>query len=256
MKHKSFTAAQAKYWDELADEYCSTTVISTDDFHYGPLLPGDAELKLLPNQLHNLNCLEIGCGAAQNSIFLASQGANCTAIDISAELLKAAQLLTTETRINIELHQMPMSEISALSPRKFDLIHSSYALPFSTDPGMVIASAAKLLNPGGQLIFSTVHPLFTGEWLELEGTDGLFLENYFTPSPDCRFDDADNEIARSNSYPISKMCDWVMNAGLTIERILEPQPSTNPPYYSDAWHELKPQMEKFPASIIFSARKN
>jgi 2-polyprenyl-3-methyl-5-hydroxy-6-metoxy-1,4-benzoquinol methylase len=256
MKNKSFTATQAKYWDELADEYCSATIISTDDFHYGPLLPGDAELKLLPNQLNNLNCLEIGCGAAQNSIFLASQGANCTGIDISAELLKTAQLLASKNCVNIELHRMPMAEIVSLSPHKFDLIHSSYALPFSTDPSMVIANAAKLLTTGGQLIFSTVHPLFTGEWLELEGADGLFLENYFAPPPDCRFDDENNEIARSNSYPISKMCDWILSAGLTIERILEPRPSTNPPYYSVAWHELRAQMEKFPASIIFSARRH
>jgi len=140
MKNKSFTATQAKYWDELADEYCSATIISTDDFHYGPLLPGDAELKLLPNQLNNLNCLEIGCGAAQNSIFLASRGANCTAIDISAELLKTAQLLAIKNCVNIELHRMPMAEIASLSPHKFELIHSSYALPFSTDPGMVIAN--------------------------------------------------------------------------------------------------------------------
>jgi 2-polyprenyl-3-methyl-5-hydroxy-6-metoxy-1,4-benzoquinol methylase len=255
MQNKSFIANQARYWDDLADEYCSETVISTDDFHYGPLLPDDTELSLLPEQLNGINCLELGCGAAQNSIFIASQGACCTAIDISAELLKAAAELADTNKVNIELHRMPMEEIANLGSRQFDLIHSSYALPFSTAPGMVIAEVAKLLAPGGQLIFSTVHPLFPGEWLELDGIDGLFLENYFKPPVDCRFDDAGNEITRSNAYPIGKMCDWILDAGLSIERILEPQPSNNPPYYSDAWNELRPQMEKIPASIIFSARK-
>ncbi|MCF6174571.1 MAG: methyltransferase domain-containing protein [Victivallaceae bacterium] len=255
MQNKSFTAQQARYWDDLSDEYCLATVISTNDFHYGPLLPGDAELCLLP-KLNGIKCLEIGCGAAQNSVFLASQGGCCTAIDISAELLKAAGKLADTNKVTIELHRMPMEEIANLGSRQFDLIHSSYALPFAADPGDVITQAAKLLSPGGQLIFSTIHPLFAGEWLELDGIDGLFLENYFNPPIDCRFDDAGNEIARSNAYPIGKMCDWIMNAGLSIERILEPYPSNNPPYYSKAWNELRPQMENIPASIIFSARKS
>lgn len=254
MVNKSSITKQEKYWDKVADAYCSETTISLADFHYGPLLPGNAELCLLP-ELNGLNCLEVGCGAAQNSIFLATQGAYCTAIDISSELLKTATELAAKNRVKIELHQMPMDEIVNLKPRKFELIHSSYALPFAVDPGGVISQAAQLLIPGGQLIFSTVHPLFAGEWLELDGSDGLFLQNYFTPPVDCRFDDAGNEEVRSNAYPIAQMCDWILDAGLTIERILEPQPANNPPYYSNAWNELRPQMEKIPASIIFSARK-
>ena len=255
MSHKSLTANQARYWNELADDYCSATTISIHDFHYGPLLPGDSELCLLPEQLNGINCLEIGCGAAQNSIFLTSQGACCAAIDISAELLKTATVLAEKNQVNIEFQQMAMENIEQLAPRQFELIHSSYALPFATNPGDVIAQTAKLLSPGGQLIFSTVHPLFAGEWLELDGIDGLFLENYFKPPADCRFDKKGNEVARSNAYPIGQMCDWILAAGLSIKRILEPAPSNNPPYYSEAWHELRPQMEKVPASVIFSTRK-
>ncbi len=253
--NKTLITKQAHYWDNLADQYCSETTISPADFHYGPLLPGDAELSLLPKQLNNISCLEIGCGAAQNSIFLASQGASCTAIDISAALLKTAKELATKHQVKLELQQMPMEAIATLAPRQFDLIHSSYALPFTATPGEVIAQAAKLLVTGGQLIFSTVHPLFSGEWLELDGTDGLFLQNYFLPPTDCRFDQQGKEIASSNAYSVSQMSDWVLDAGLTIQRILEPQPSDNPPYYSELWNELRPQMEKFPASIIFSAQK-
>jgi 2-polyprenyl-3-methyl-5-hydroxy-6-metoxy-1,4-benzoquinol methylase len=255
VNHELLQLKQAKYWNNLGGEYLSETIIRTDDFHYGPLLPGDAELKLLPNQLNNLKCLEIGCGAAQNSIFMASHGACCTAIDISANLLKEASVLAEKNKVEVELLQIAMEDLDKLSKRNFNFIHSSYALPFAEDPANVVAQTAKMLSPGGKFIFSTVHPLFTGEWLELDGIDGLFLQNYFNPPPDCRFDDDGNEIARSNSYSISQMSDWILNAGLSIERILEPKPSANPPYYSNAWEELRPQMEKFPASIIFSAVK-
>ena len=40
--------ANRKYWDELAPGYQEQTSISTDDFHFGPLLPGNADLRLLP----------------------------------------------------------------------------------------------------------------------------------------------------------------------------------------------------------------
>ena len=73
-----------QYWEEIAAAYQTETVISTDDFHYGPLIAGDSTLKLLPETLEGLDCLEVGCGGAQNSIYLAKHGANCTAVDISA----------------------------------------------------------------------------------------------------------------------------------------------------------------------------
>lgn len=246
---------QSRYWNALADEYCTATVISTHDFHYGPLLPGDAELNLLPAQLNGLACFEFGCGSAQNSIFLASHGAYCTAIDISENLLHKASQLAEKNGVKLELCQMAMEELDRWATRRFDLIHSSYALPFAAEPGMVIAQAAKMLSPGGKLIFSTVHPLFVGEWLELDGVDGIFLPNYFNPPPDCRYDAEGTEIAHSRCYSISKMSDWLLNAGLSIERILEPELSHNPPYYSDAWNDLRPQLELFPASIIFKAEK-
>jgi len=48
------------YWDLLAPHYQEQTEISVDDFHYGPLLPGDRELGLLPASLDGLRCLELG----------------------------------------------------------------------------------------------------------------------------------------------------------------------------------------------------
>ena len=39
----------ARYWDDLAEVYQKETRISTTDFHYGPLLPGDSTLQLLPS---------------------------------------------------------------------------------------------------------------------------------------------------------------------------------------------------------------
>ena len=39
------------YWNTIADAYQREPHISTDDFHYGPLLPGDRELGQLPDAM-------------------------------------------------------------------------------------------------------------------------------------------------------------------------------------------------------------
>ena len=39
---------QRRYWDGLSDHYQRVMEISTDDFHYGPQIPGESRLHLLP----------------------------------------------------------------------------------------------------------------------------------------------------------------------------------------------------------------
>ena len=39
------TANAIAYWNATADSYAERVTIRTDDFHYGPLIPGDRDLK-------------------------------------------------------------------------------------------------------------------------------------------------------------------------------------------------------------------
>ena len=45
-----------------------------------------------------------------------------------------------------------MDQFAALELGPFDIIHSTYALPFSTDPAALIKSCADHLKPGGTLL--------------------------------------------------------------------------------------------------------
>jgi len=255
-----------EYWDSIADLYNDAVSIVTDDFHYGPLIPGDSELGLLPDDIAGMRCLEIGAGAGQNSIYLAKKGATCLATDISDQQLEFGRKIAAEENVNLEFECAAMEEMTPETHGMFNLIHSSYAITFSPAPAKVIKQWAEMLKPGGALILSTGHPLFTGEWLDLEGDHGLFIENYFQPHPDIRYDDNDNERIRSNFYPISEMSDWFYNAGLVIERILEPKPMdidsipeeercAKVPYYSNGWSEYSEQLKHSPGIIIFKCRK-
>ena len=163
------------YWDETADEYQKVTRISTNDFHYGPLLPGDKTIKALPEIKAGMKCLEIGSGAAQNSFYLASLGADCTATDISSQQIEYARKIRQGLGLEVKLDVAGLDEISKDKFDKFDLIHSTWALPFAENQEQVVRNCAEMLNDGGYLVLTTGHPVFAGEWIELEEYEkGMF----------------------------------------------------------------------------------
>jgi SAM-dependent methyltransferase len=257
--------SSARYWDDLAELYQRETRISTDDFHYGPLLPGDSTLRLLPNIGNFSQCLEIGCGAGQNSIFLAKQGARCIAIDISEEQLSHGRQLAAAEKVEVDFRRVSMDAMGDLGA--FDLVHSTYALPFSANPAKVIADAAAMLKQGGIFLLTTGHPLYAGEWLDVgDGEDGLFLPDYFRPEPDVRMSLDDKTMSAAQTWPISTLSEWIYAAGLVAERLLEPAPMPIPdmseaeihtkvPYESADWRTLYPQLVRIPVVVIFKCRR-
>ena len=249
---------QQIYWDSIADDYQSLTSISTDEFHFGPLLPGNDKLNILPPISGSSTCLELGCGAAQNSIELAKLGADCTAIDISPRQIRRARELARLNDVEIELYSAPLENASAWPDKKFSLVHSVYALPFIEDPQTFIERAAASLTPGGTLLLVTKHPVFCAEPIETEDDEvGLFLPSYFDPPEDIRAAPS-GEIIASRAYPIATVANWIYDAGLRNLRIWEPSPLprehlTKAPYHSPAWIELYDKLTAAPVSIIYSA---
>jgi len=261
-------AANRAYWNHLADAYQEATRISSADFHLGPLLPSATALGLLPPLTAGMRCLELGCGAGQNSLFLAARGAACTATDVSDGQLRHGRRLARNAGLSIDFRRLPMEELGQWEAAPFDFVHSTYALPFVTDPARVIAAIAAKIVPGGTCLLTTGHPLFAGEYLEIEEEgEGMFLRHYFQPPPDVREDPADDDlIVRAKTYPLGQTIDWLHQAGLQLLRLVEPQPLPIPtmtaaeiaaqvPYISDAWRDLYPQLARIPVVAVFLARK-
>lgn len=248
-----------KYWNRIAEYYQDVTDISIDDFHYGPMIPGDRQLKLLPKKLEGLKCLEIGCGAAQNSIYLAGKGAACTAFDISEMQLAVALKLIAEEKVKVKLHRFSMDGEWSIIKGKFDLIHSTFGICFSKSPESVLKKASSFLKKGGKFIFSLEHPISASEKLHLDDDPGVFVKDYFNPLPRIRVDENDKEIIRSNTYPLSRITDWIADAGLQLKKIVEPKAQTHNlkqlPYISEAWIEEIKGFENIPPVIIFVTQK-
>jgi len=253
-----------QYWDALAAAYQRETVISCRDVHYGPLVPGDRALGILPAEVAGRRCLEVGCGAAQNAICLARRGARCTATDISAAQLQAGRRLAGRHRVDIAFVQADMQALPFLPGPHFDLVLSAYALPFVADPAAGIAAMAALLRPGGTLVLSTAHPVAAGEWLEVDGEPGIFLPSYFEPPQDRRRGGGGRAVCRP--VPLSTVFAWLTGAGLVVEALCEPkalpvrdctaaQLRSRAPYWSPAWLALAEELTRVPVVAVFRASR-
>lgn len=255
---------QRTYWDDLSAHYQASMQISITDFHYGPQIPGESQLGLLPPLQPGMRALELGCGAAQNSIWLARQGLVCTAVDLSREQLRHARQLAQVHGVELRLLNFAIEELGQHLDESFDFIHSSHAMEFVGDPAQCIAHMAARLVPGGFLVISTVHPLFNGEWVEqadypgAENEMGLFLRNYFTPPDDERWAEGKLEVI-SRAYPVSAWFQWLRQAGLEVVQLVEPAavPEGAPaPYTNEDWACHEGQLHAIPNTLILAGRRH
>jgi SAM-dependent methyltransferase len=107
-----------------------------------------------------LDVIELGCGTAYLSAQLARRGARPVALDLSpAQLATAARCQERFGPV------FPLVEADAeavpLRDASFDLVVSEYGASVWCDPERWVAESARLLRPGGRLVFLTNSVLAT-----------------------------------------------------------------------------------------------
>ncbi len=99
-------AKNRAYWDEInAPLYAphGRKSWATDEISWGVFGVPEAELRVLPDELRGKDVVELGCGTAYVSAWLARRGANVTGIDNSEEQLKTARALQDEHDLHFPL---------------------------------------------------------------------------------------------------------------------------------------------------------
>ena len=141
-------------WDAAAAEYVANGERSwaTDEFTWGVWGVPEAELRALPDEIAGKDVIELGCGTAYISAWLARRGARVVGIDNSPKQLETARRLQSEHDLEFPLllgnaEEVPYPDAS------FDLAISEYGAAIWADPYRWIPEAARLLRPGGELVF-------------------------------------------------------------------------------------------------------
>ncbi len=121
--------------------------------------------------------LEVGCGCGTESLWAAIQGGDVTGIDIDPELQAVAKarlgLIERETGATLRCEFRRTSILDADETTPFDIIFLEQSFHHLEPRAEVVAKLARLVAPGGHVIFSEANgwnPLLQAFLFKLRGT--------------------------------------------------------------------------------------
>jgi SAM-dependent methyltransferase len=124
--------------------------------------------------VRGLDVIELGCGTAYLSAWLARRGARPVGVDFTPAQLDTAARCQKRFGPVFPLVEANAEDVP-LRGSSFDLVVSEYGASVWCDPERWIAEAARLLRPGGRLVFLTNSVLATLCVPEAEGFAGECL---------------------------------------------------------------------------------
>lgn len=149
---RAWTQANAEYTDTAAAEEWAQPEI-----RWGVWGIPESELGVL-GDVSGLDVVELGCGTAYFSAWLARRGARVVGVDPTPAQLATARRMQAETGLEFPLVEA-FAEDVPLPDASFDLAVSEHGAATWADPYRWIPEAARLLRPGGRLVFMHSTPL-------------------------------------------------------------------------------------------------
>ena len=173
-----------------------------------PLFP--EELELL-GALSGLEVVHLQCNAGQDSLGLARRGARVTGVDFSDVAINFARALSAQSGIPATFVEAEVLEWLATTNDRFDVAFSSYgATGWLRDLDAWASGVARILRPGGRLVYVEFHPLV---WSF--GEDGRATgDDYFATAP---FEDPVGDYVADSGEALG--CTTTLAAEVTENRV-------------------------------------
>lgn len=217
------------------------------DPHWGIWAVPQTELAVLPADLAGKDVIDLGCGTAYLSAWIARAGGRPVGIDNSERQLATARAMQDEFDLRFPLlhgnaEQVPCPDAS------FDIAISEHGAAAWCDPYVWIPEAARLLRPGGELIFMRNSDLLT-LCLPEDGPAGTSLRrDQFGLT---RIEDASGAVVFH--LPHAPMIRLLRDCGFVVEELLEVEPgpgaATDFDYVDIDWARRWPSEEVWRARL-------
>ena len=239
-------------WDSFAERYAGPgrAQWEANQPTWGIYSVPEADVGMLPPSVDGLDVIELGCGTAYVSSWLARRGARPVGIDNSPEQLETARRLQAEFGVEFPLH-LGNAEQTPFPEESFDLAISEYGASIWCDPYLWIPEAARILRPGGQLVFlvnGAILMLCAPDAEDEPATDRL-LRDYFGMH---RFEWPDDPSVEFH-LGYGDMIRLLRRCGFEVEDMIEVRPredaTTSYPYAPVEW------ARRWPAEEVWKALK-
>jgi SAM-dependent methyltransferase len=149
-------------WTQVNAEFTDAAALrawTAESITWGLFNCPEDELGALGN-VADLDVVELGCGTAYFAAWLARRGARPVGVDVTPAQLATARRCQEQLNLSFSLIEAS-AEAVPLRDNLFDLVLSEYGASLWCDPARWVPEAARLLKPGGRLVFLTNSVLAT-----------------------------------------------------------------------------------------------
>ncbi|OZG74664.1 SAM-dependent methyltransferase [Hahella sp. CCB-MM4] len=206
---------------------------------------------LIPD-LKDRRIADLGCGFGWFCRWAREQGASeAFGVDVSQNMLSRAKEMTSDPEIHYE--QADLEKVS-LAESSYDLVYSSLTFHYLEDLEGLVAKIHRALKPGGWLVFSAEHPVFTAPsnpgWTQLDDHQNLWPVNqYLVEGPRITNWLADGVTKQHRT--LGTYVNMLLRQGLMLRHLEEWKPTAE---QIEQQPELKVELER-PMFFIAAAQR-
>lgn len=165
-------------------------------------------------------CLDLACGTGNYLDVIRSTGRSVVGLDLSADQLRVARTRTTRL-VRADATALPFADGT------FSTVVSLWGSTDIDDFGATLREIARVLSPGGLLLFYGVHPAFNGPCIEYREDGGRVVHPFYRHAgwhegAPWWTTNAVRDRVGMRHIPLADLINAFLAAGLRLSRVVEP----------------------------------